>query len=159
MTDKPKNKNRKKSLVVLSIVKVLLILLTVSYSCGFYVKLENWEDYYFGKGNNWITVVGEDEDIMCKYSYQNGALYAREGEKEFEIPINQRTLWGTGGKITEYQYDYITIQLKKYGKTVGYAKIKVVCLDGYLIFGAELVEQKTCNVTLLELGIRKLFSN
>ena len=159
MTDKQKNKNRKKSLIISSIVKVLLILLTVSYSCGFYVKLEDWEHFHFGKLNNVITVVGEDEDIMCKYSYQNGALYAREGKKEFEIPINQRTSWHTGGKITEYQYDYITIQLKKYGKTVGYAKIKVVCLDGYLIFGAELIEQKPCNATLLELEIRKLFSN
>ena len=159
MTDKPKNKNRKKSLVVLSIVKVLLILLTVSYSYSFYVKLDLWKTFNSGNIGNRITIVCNDEDIICKYRCQNGYMHPPAGN-EIDMPVNEQVIWSRRKYPYEYDYDYITIQLIKDGMLVGYAKLKVVCVNPDRVrFDAMVVEQKSCNKTVLEVLVRKLFAN
>ena len=160
MTKKTKTKKSKNVLKILAIVKVLLILLTVSYSCNFYVKLDLWKTFNFGNAGNRVTIVCDDEDIICKYRCKNGRMNLPPVENEIEVPVNKKIIWDSEKYPYEYDYDYITIQLIKDGMLVGYAKLKVVCVDPDKVrFDAMVVEQKSCKKTVLEVLVRKLFAN
>ena len=133
MTDKPKNKNRKKSLVVLSIVKVLLIIvLMVACNINF-IKFDVWY-WTSGRRNNLIIIDYPNEEATCKLICKFGGIAGENGpvEKEIDVKVDEKNRWSRYGKDGYYghhgtlNYDYVTALVIKDEKVVWIAIIQVV---------------------------------
>ena len=133
MTDNQKNKNRKKSLIISSIVKVLLVIvLTIACNINF-IKFDVWY-WTSGRINNKIIITYPNEEVTCKLICKFGGIAGENGpvEKENEIEVNKGSSWSEYGNDGYYghhgtlNYDYVTALVIKDEKVVWIAIIQIV---------------------------------
>ncbi len=131
MTDKPKNKNRKKSLIISSIVKVLLVIvLTVACNINF-IKFDVWY-WTSGRRNNQIIIDYPNEEVTCKLICKYGKIQYHVTGSEIAGKVNDENIWIEYGNDGYYgyhgtlNYDYVTALVIKDEKVVWIAIIQIV---------------------------------
>ena len=156
MTDKPKNKNRKKSLVVLSIIKVLLVIISFSFlfDVDFDIKFDTW---YFTSGvaNSNITITCSDEEVTCKLICKNGWFVSNDFVKEIEMPVNQRISWKSHSFEKTFD-DHIEVLLMKDGQVVGKAIIHISKENDDSWYKPTIIAKWNSGTTVLEYGIYQM---
>ena len=156
MTDKPKN--RKKSLIILSIVKALLVVISFSflYDVDFDIKFDTW---YFTSGvaNSNITIICSDEEVTCKLICKNGWFYSNGFVKEIEMPVNQRISWKSHSFEKTFD-DHIEVLLMKDGQVVGKAIIHISKENDDSWYIPTVIAKRNSGTTALEYGICQLIS-
>ena len=127
MTDKQKNKNRKKSLIISSIAKVLLIIvLTIACNINF-IKFDVWY-WTSGRRNNQIIIDYPNEEVTCKLICKYGRIQYHVTGSEIESKVNVENVWiefGYGDNARTLNYDYVTALVIKDEKVVWIAIIQI----------------------------------
>ena len=147
-------------LTLLSIVCCVCLFGCNSQKSDNFIELNNWFELSSAR-NNVIVVNYQDEEVICKFSCEEGTLATigcAEPIREVKTKVNQEVSWVSmpENSIEKVDHDYITILLVKKDDVVGYAVLEVTIKEDMFNYQAKILNQELLKKTLSENEAKQL---